>query len=64
MNYALSLIFILLSMNSKTLFEFAKNTNINAWRVVNDGVMGGISTSSFVLNYPEAEPSGYQNNLS
>jgi len=33
-----------------TLFHFTKGVNIKNWRIVNDDVMGGISTSSFKLN--------------
>lgn len=33
----------------KTLFDFSNATNAPAWQVVNDGVMGGMSTSSFSL---------------
>jgi len=31
----------------KTLFNFATATNASAWQIVNDAVMGGISTSKF-----------------
>ena len=34
----------------KDIFTFSKKSNIREWRIVNDGVMGGISTSSIVLN--------------
>ena len=33
-----------------TLFHFKKGVNIKNWRIVNDNVMGGISTSSFKLS--------------
>jgi hypothetical protein len=33
----------------KTLFDFQTATNTAAWQVVNDDVMGGVSTSSFRL---------------
>ena len=33
-----------------TLFNFSKGINIKNWRIVNDDVMGGISTSSFKLS--------------
>ncbi len=32
------------------LVDFSKNNDLQAWFVVNDGVMGGRSTSSFELN--------------
>ena len=31
------------------IYTFSAQSNIRAWNVVNDGVMGGISTSSLVL---------------
>jgi hypothetical protein len=45
---------LLLAMNTyaageKTLFDFQSATNTAAWQVVNDDVMGGVSTSSFRL---------------
>lgn len=33
-----------------TLFNFNENSEINQWRVVNDGVMGGLSDGEFYLN--------------
>ena len=33
-----------------TLFNFSKGIKIKNWRIVNDDVMGGISTSSFKLS--------------
>jgi monofunctional biosynthetic peptidoglycan transglycosylase len=35
------------SASAKTLFDFAGPTNAPTWQVVNDDVMGGISTSTF-----------------
>ena len=45
---------LLLAMNTyagadKILFDFQTATNTAAWQVVNDDVMGGVSTSSFRL---------------
>ena len=45
---------LLLAMNThaateKIVYDFQKATNANAWQVVNDDVMGGVSTSSFCL---------------
>lgn len=34
---------------NKTLFDFATTTNASDWQVVNDDVMGGVSTSQFEL---------------
>src|SRR5689334_21649557 len=33
----------------KILFDFQDSTNSSAWQIVNDDVMGGVSTSSFSL---------------
>jgi NADH dehydrogenase [ubiquinone] 1 alpha subcomplex assembly factor 1 len=44
--------FFLLSLtaNPMVLFDFSKNSDLNTWFVVNDGVMGGRSQSTFTLN--------------
>lgn len=34
--------------NSKVIFDFSKNRETGNWLVVNDGVMGGLSKSTFV----------------
>jgi hypothetical protein len=33
----------------KEIYRFTTQTKVNEWRIVNDGVMGGISKSSLVL---------------
>jgi hypothetical protein len=33
----------------KKIYTFSSQTNIKEWRIVNDGVMGGISNSSLML---------------
>jgi len=48
------ILLLLLAMNThaaadKILFDFRTATNTAAWQVVNDDVMGGVSTSSFRL---------------
>jgi NADH dehydrogenase [ubiquinone] 1 alpha subcomplex assembly factor 1 len=35
--------------NMKEIYTFTTQTKVNEWRIVNDGVMGGISKSSLVL---------------
>jgi hypothetical protein len=35
--------------SDKTLFDFTTTTNIAAWQIVNDDVMGGVSTSRFQI---------------
>ena len=54
---ALSILFITVASacgltreNMDLLFNFSQNSNMNNWQVVNDDVMGGISTASFELN--------------
>ena len=37
-------------MNTQTIFDFNKSTTIQAWRVVDDGVMGGRSNGHFELS--------------
>lgn len=37
-------------MNSTILFDFKDAADINSWRVVNDGVMGGLSQGEFSIN--------------
>ena len=39
-----------LGASSVLIFDFDSNSNISSWRIVNDDVMGGVSTSSFTLN--------------
>ncbi|WP_395805922.1 CIA30 family protein [Daejeonella sp.] len=36
--------------NMKEIYRFTTQTKVNEWRIVNDGVMGGISKSSLVLS--------------
>lgn len=47
------LVLLLLSLSTKTtmkkIYTFSTQTNIKEWRIVNDGVMGGVSKSSLVL---------------
>ena len=42
--------FITPNDENKTIFEFNKGANINEWRTLNDGVMGGASASTFKIN--------------
>lgn len=36
-------------LQSNVIYHFNANTNLNDWQIVNDGVMGGISTSTLTL---------------
>ena len=47
----LYIIFSILSMTaSKTIIDFDKGIGIEGWMIVNDGVMGGLSSSSLIKN--------------
>lgn len=37
-------------MNPLSIFDFNKNSDFANWYIVNDGVMGGLSSSNFSLN--------------
>jgi hypothetical protein len=56
MKYLLGIIFIVLTMNSETIFNFTSSADLKNWRVVDDVVMGGRSTGSFELT-PEGHGS-------
>lgn len=47
---SIAFIFALTQESMNTIYQFNANNNINEWRVVNDGVMGGVSRSSLVLS--------------
>ncbi len=49
--YILILLTVSLSLqsNMKKIYSFSTQTNIKEWRIVNDGVMGGVSQSSLAL---------------
>lgn len=42
--------FIIPKEDVKAIFVFKKGSNITDWRILNDGVMGGISSSTFKIN--------------
>ena len=50
MIYLLSFLLTMFCMQQETIFDFKKSSNINDWRVINDGVMGGLSKGSFDLS--------------
>ncbi|MEM8965875.1 MAG: CIA30 family protein [Bacteroidota bacterium] len=50
MAYLLSTIFLIALMDSQTIFDFTTDTNIQSWRVVDDVVMGGVSSGNFTIN--------------
>ncbi|OYU84486.1 MAG: CIA30 family protein [Flavobacterium sp. BFFFF2] len=51
MKYILILLTLCLATQTKMkeIYTFTNQTKVNDWRIVNDGVMGGISKSSLVL---------------
>ena len=46
----IGIIILLNVMNSKTIFDFSQNSNIQDWEITNDVVMGGKSSSYFKLS--------------
>ncbi len=46
----LCIIFLITPMSSQTIFDFTTNADIQKWRVVDDGVMGGVSSGRFTVN--------------
>jgi monofunctional biosynthetic peptidoglycan transglycosylase len=46
------------SASDKTLFDFTTSTHLPAWQIVNDDVMGGVSTSQFQVHATNAVFSG------
>ena len=50
MKFLICILILLQGMNSKIIFDFNKEANIQNWNVVNDVVMGGRSSSQFKLN--------------
>lgn len=50
MKILLSLAFVIGLLTTDTVIDFRKKSDISGWRVVNDGVMGGLSVGKFALN--------------
>ena len=50
MKYLLATLVFMTLMTSKIIFDFNKDSSIKKWRIVNDGVMGGLSVGSFTLS--------------
>lgn len=50
MKYFICILILLQGMNSKMIFDFNKEAEIQDWAVVDDMVMGGRSSSQFRLN--------------
>jgi hypothetical protein len=50
MKYFILKLLMLTSTSPNLIFDFNKESNINTWMIVNDGVMGGRSKGTFQLN--------------
>ena len=50
MIYIISILLTLFGMQQEIIFDFNKDSNIKDWRIVNDGVMGGLSDGLFKLS--------------
>ncbi len=50
MKYLMCILIFLQGMNSKMIFDFNKDSDVQKWNVVDDVVMGGRSSSQFKLN--------------
>ena len=50
MNYLLFLLIASIPMNTINIFNFNKKSNIYSWRIVDDVVMGGKSSSTITIN--------------
>lgn len=50
MNQVTQIFLILFLMNTIILFDFNSEASIDRWRVVNDGVMGGLSQAQFSID--------------
>ena len=47
----LALIFLVnFSLNAQNIFDFSNNLTLKNWNIVNDDVMGGVSSSSLTIN--------------
>jgi len=43
----------MLTVPNNNFFDFKEEQEINRWRIVNDGVMGGLSQGKILWNQPE-----------
>lgn len=50
MKYLFLTFLVIATMSPEIIIDFNKNTSIQAWRIVNDGVMGGRSNGNFSLS--------------
>ena len=45
------ILFSISLMSAKVVFNFSENVSLQNWRVIDDGVMGGLSKGSLRINY-------------
>ncbi len=45
-----SLLLIILFMNTNLIYDFNKNASARDWRIIDDGVMGGLSQGKFSID--------------
>lgn len=50
MNYFSGIIILTILMNRQIIFDFNKNAGIQGWKIVDDAVMGGMSSGTFKLS--------------
>lgn len=50
MKYLAGVLLLICSMNTETLFDFSKKSDTRYWRIVDDGVMGGLSNGTFSIS--------------
>jgi len=48
--YAFITLTMIIMISDNTIFDFNKNSNMTNWRIIDDGVMGGLSQGSMILN--------------
>lgn len=48
--YLFTLLFFSQMIHSQVLYKFSKNTSAKEWRIIDDGVMGGLSQGRFYIN--------------
>ena len=50
MNYFFGIIILTILANRQIIFDFNKNADIQAWKIIDDVVMGGMSSGSFKIS--------------
>ena len=50
MIYIITILLTFFGLKQEVIFDFNKDSNIKGWRIVNDGVMGGLSQGNFKLS--------------